>query len=54
MNCVERSTVCSVSYTHLIQGKLADKQEKLQTADRQLSDLKANMDAIEELSLIHI
>ncbi|KAB6388869.1 recombinase, partial [Bacteroides xylanisolvens] len=31
-----------------IQGKLADKQEKLQTADRQLSDLKANMDAIEE------
>ena len=30
-----------------IQGKLADKQEKLQTADRQLSDLKANMDAIE-------
>ena len=31
-----------------IQGKLADKQEKLQTADRQLSDFKANMDAIEE------
>lgn len=31
-----------------IQGKLADKQEKLQTADRQLSDLKENMDAIQE------
>lgn len=31
-----------------IQGKLADKQEKLRTADRQLSDLKENMDAIQE------
>lgn len=32
----------------VIQSKLADKQAKLQTADRQLSDLKDNMDAVQE------
>lgn len=31
-----------------ITGQLADKQEKLQTADRQLADLKKSMDAIRE------
>lgn len=31
-----------------IQGKLADKQEELQTVDRQLPDFKVNVDAIEK------
>ena len=31
-----------------IQSKLADKQEKLQVADKQLSDLKENMNAVQE------